>query len=190
MAHMKHAARRAFRTHDHGRCRNGVLMAAERMACSGAVRLTPVRRRVLELLLENHRAMGAYEILERLAAEGWGRQPPLAYRALNFLVEQGLAHKVERLNAYMACMHPPHAHPPVLLICHGCRRVAEVRGETVTDAVAAAARPLGFRAARVSVEALGLCPRCHAQEVQEQEDCGQDIRRQRDRDRGHPPCSR
>ena len=59
---------------------------------------------VLEILLESHRAMGAYEVLERLAAEGFGKQPPVAYRALDFLVEHGLALRVRRLNAYAACL--------------------------------------------------------------------------------------
>ena len=89
------------------------------------VRLTPVRRRVLEILLEEHRALGAYDVLQRLAAEGFGNQPPVAYRALDFLVEQGLAHRIRRLNAFTACMHPGEAHAPAFLICRACDAVAE-----------------------------------------------------------------
>ncbi|MDM7256178.1 MAG: transcriptional repressor, partial [Paracoccus sp. (in: a-proteobacteria)] len=80
------------------------MAVAERLEGQG-LRLTAVRRRVLEILLENHKAMGAYEILDRLAAEGFGKQPPVAYRALDFLVEHGLVHRVQRLNAFAACLH-------------------------------------------------------------------------------------
>ncbi len=122
--------------------------------------MTPVRRRVLELLLESHRAMGAYDVLERLAAEGFGNQPPVAYRALDFLVAQGLAHRVARLNAFAACMHPGETHAPVFLICRTCGRVAEAEAAPVAAAVGAAAGAQGFAVERLTVEALGLCPAC------------------------------
>jgi hypothetical protein len=66
------------------------------LAVARGVRLTPVRRRVLEILLEEHKAMGAYDVLTRLAAEGFGNQPPVAYRALEFLEDQGFAHRIRR----------------------------------------------------------------------------------------------
>ena len=96
----------AFAAHDHSHCAGSTLSRAEAVAADRRVRLTPVRRRALEILLEAHRAMGAYEVLERLAAEGFGHQPPVAYRALEFLVDNGLAHRIRRLNAFAACMHP------------------------------------------------------------------------------------
>ena len=96
----------AFSTHDHDDCAEGVLTRVERLLDGRGVRLTPVRRRTREILLEAHRAMGAYEVLERLAADGFGKQPPVVYRALDFLVEQGLVHRIRRLNAFAACMHP------------------------------------------------------------------------------------
>jgi Fur family transcriptional regulator, zinc uptake regulator len=64
-------------------------------------------------------------VLRRLAAEGFGNQPPVAYRALEFLVEHGLAHRIQRLNAFTACMHPGEAHAPAFLICRTCSTVAE-----------------------------------------------------------------
>ena len=96
----------AFAPHDHTRCADDVLALAETQLAQGGQRLTPVRRRTLQILLEAHRAMGAYDVLERLAAEGFGHQPPVAYRALEFLEEHGLAHRIRRLNAFTACMHP------------------------------------------------------------------------------------
>ncbi len=103
----------AFDAHDHGACMAANLAAAEALCASRGVQFTPVRRRVLEILLESHGAMGAYEVLARLDAEGLGKQPPVAYRALSFLVEQGFAHRIEKLNAFVACMHPGAGmHPP------------------------------------------------------------------------------
>lgn len=152
----------AFHAHDHGSCSAGVLARAESVAQAAGVRLTPVRRRVLEILLEDHRPLGAYDVLGRLVAEGFGNQPPVAYRALDFLVEQGLAHRIQRLNAFTACMHPGADHAPAFLICRLCNAVAEAPAAAVVDAVTRAAQDLGFAIERTTVEAIGLCPRCRA----------------------------
>ncbi|RWR12062.1 Fur family transcriptional regulator [Paenirhodobacter populi] len=150
----------AFAHHDHSHCAADTLARAEAEAARLGLRLTPVRRRVLEILLEAHRAMGAYEVLDRLAAEGFGNQPPVAYRALEFLVENGLAHRLRRLNAFAACMHPGEDHAPVFLICRVCDAVAEAPGAPVRAALDHAAADLGFAVERVNIEAVGLCPVC------------------------------
>ncbi|WP_394345610.1 Fur family transcriptional regulator [Aliigemmobacter aestuarii] len=150
----------AFSRHDHAHCAQDVLARADAIAEENGVRLTPVRRRALEILLESHRAMGAYDVLQRLAADGFGNQPPVAYRALEFLVEQGLAHRIRRLNAFAACMHPGEDHAPVFLICRGCNAVAEAQAAPVRAALDAAAAAIGFSVERANVEALGLCPAC------------------------------
>ncbi len=150
----------AFDPHDHASCTADALSHAETLAAERGVRLTPVRRRALEILLEEHRAMGAYEVLEKLAASGFGSQPPVAYRALDFLVEQGLAHRIRRLNAFTACTHPGEAHAPVFFICERCDKVAEAPTDAVRAALEADAAGIGFRIARASVEAVGECPAC------------------------------
>ena len=150
----------AFARHDHAHCASDALTRAEALAAARGVRLTPVRRRVLEILLEEHRALGAYDVLNRLAAEGFGNQPPVAYRALDFLEEQGFAHRVRRLNAFAACMHPGEAHAPAFLICRGCDAVAEAPAAPVRAALEAAAGAVGFTVERSNIEALGLCPAC------------------------------
>jgi Fur family zinc uptake transcriptional regulator len=93
------------------RCPGG---GRDRRCAAEGLRLTPVRRKALELLLKEHRALGAYAILDRLRAAGFGSQPPVAYRALDFLTQHGFAHKIERLNAFIACAHPGESHhsPP------------------------------------------------------------------------------
>jgi Fur family zinc uptake transcriptional regulator len=150
----------AFAAHDHAHCSADVLSRAETLVAEKGLRLTPVRRRVLEILLEEHRALGAYDVLTRLAAEGFGNQPPVVYRALDFLEEQGLAHRIRRLNAFTACMHPGEAHAPAFLICRGCNVVAEAPAAPVMAALQEAAGQSGFVIERSTIEALGLCPSC------------------------------
>ena len=150
----------AFAQHDHDHCASDALSRAEAVIADRGLRLTPVRRRTLEILLEDHRALGAYDVLNRLAAEGFGNQPPVAYRALEFLQEQGLAHRIRRLNAFTACMHPGEAHAPCFLICRSCNVVSEAPAAPVLAALQAAADASGFQIERSNIEALGLCPSC------------------------------
>jgi len=149
-----------FADHDHANCTSGVLGHADKLAEEKGLRLTPVRRAALEILLSDHRAMGAYEVLEQLQEKGFGNQPPVAYRALDFLVENGLTHRVQRLNAFAACTQPTKKHRPVFLICKDCEQVAEADALDVQDALSIAADKAGFEIERVNVEVLGLCPAC------------------------------
>lgn len=144
----------AFARHDHAACIRSAMAIAEETCAARRVQLTPVRRRVLEILLESHRALGAYDVLARLDAEGLGSQPPIAYRALGFLVDQGLAHRIERLNAFVACAHPGEDHAAAFMICRACRKVAEAEAPPALDEAS------GFRVENVMVEAEGLCPAC------------------------------
>ncbi len=151
-----------FHDHDHDACSGAVLEhALTRLEAEGA-RLTPVRRRTLEILLESHRAMGAYDVLQRLSAEGFGSQPPVAYRALEFLVNHGLVHRVQRLNAYAACLSPQKDHSPVFLICRGCDKVAETGSSDLRAAIGGLATSNRFTVERTTVEILGLCSQCVA----------------------------
>jgi len=151
---------KAFADHNHQNCCGEVLEQAHNLATNAGLRLTPVRRRTLEILLEEHRAMGAYEVLERLVEDGFGKQPPVAYRALEFLVENGLAHRIRRLNAFAACMTPGQSHAPAFFICEVCDGVAEVQDVSVRQAVDAAAAGIGFQVRRANVEVVGTCPSC------------------------------
>ena len=149
-----------FTPHNHDGCTADVIAHAKAMADEQGIRLTPVRLRTLEILLEEHRALGAYEVLERLTASGFGTQPPVAYRALDFLVEHGLAHRVRRLNAFAACAYPGRAHAPVFFICEDCALIAEAPTEEVTAAIDRAGKAIGFTVERSNVEAIGRCPAC------------------------------
>ncbi|WP_448326019.1 Fur family transcriptional regulator [Sulfitobacter sp. M13] len=149
-----------FSRHNHGTCVTDGMAAAEARCAEGNIRFTPVRRKVLEILLQGHRALGAYAILDRLRDAGFGSQPPVAYRALEFLVANGLAHKVERLNAFIACSQPDEAHAPAFMICRLCDTVAETQSTPARVALSSAARATGFRIERTVVEAEGVCPDC------------------------------
>lgn len=149
-----------FARHDHAACVTDGLAAAESYCAENGLRLTPVRRKALEILLKEHRALGAYTILEGLRDAGFGSQPPVAYRALDFLVTHGFAHRIERLNAFIACAHPGANHAPAFMICRVCDSVAEAQSTPARGALGAAARATGFRIERAVVEAEGVCLAC------------------------------
>lgn len=149
-----------FEKHDHLACVAQALAAAEARCAAERLRMTPVRRKVLELLLQEHRALGAYAILDLLRDAGFGSQPPVAYRALDFLAEHGFVHKIERLNAFVACSHPGESHSPAFMICRLCDAVAEAQSTPAKGALGAAARAAGFHIEKTVVEAEGVCPAC------------------------------
>ncbi|MFK7836839.1 MAG: transcriptional repressor [Sulfitobacter sp.] len=149
-----------FEKHNHGHCVEQALCAAETRCAKEGLRLTPVRRKVLELLLQEHRALGAYAILDLLRDAGFGSQPPVAYRALEFLSEHGFVHKIERLNAFVACAHPGQIHSPAFMICRLCDAVAEAQTAPANGTLGDAARAAGFQIEKTVVEAEGVCPSC------------------------------
>jgi len=149
-----------FSRHDHRRCRVSALREAASSCRTRGLRLTAVRERVLEILLESHRALGAYEILDRLKSEGFGGQPPIVYRALDFLVENGFVHRLERLNAFAACNHSGTGHEPMFLICQDCRRVAEAPLERLRARIDRTAEAVGFSVHSRVLEIVGQCPDC------------------------------
>lgn len=152
-----------FTKHDHGQCVASTMKRAEALCLERRVQFTPPRRRALEILLEAHCALGAYEVLDRFAAEGLGDKPPVAYRALGFLVDQGLAHRIERLNAFVACAFPGDTHDPAFFICRACKGVTEA--VTQARALDRAADEAGFDIESRLIEAEGLCPDCRPAEA-------------------------
>lgn len=149
-----------FEHHDHHACIEDTVRAVAARCAQEGLQFTPVRRRVLEILLARHRALGAYEILDTLRDEGLGSQPPVAYRALEFLTKHGFAHRIEGLNAFAACTDPGHDHDAAFLICTGCGAVAEAPVAPARAALAKTAQAAGFTIARTVLEAEGLCPNC------------------------------
>ncbi len=160
MADVNPQALLGFASHNHSACVAEALAQAERVCQEHRLRFTDVRRRALGILLENHSALGAYELLERLDNEGFGSKPPVAYRALAFLVKNGFAHRIEKLNAYVACAHPGAQHDPAFLICNDCGAIAETPVSASAGRLAQTARQSGFQISRTIMEAEGQCPQC------------------------------
>ncbi|MEM7210513.1 MAG: Fur family transcriptional regulator [Pseudomonadota bacterium] len=150
----------AFETHEHTGCVAKGVSAAEAICAERSVRLTDSRRRVLEILLADHKALGAYEVLSQISERGEPAHPPAAYRALDFLVENGLAHRIERLNAFIACSAPRTGHRPAFLICRDCRSVAEAQIDPDEGVLGETAARIGFQIEQTSIEVEGLCPAC------------------------------
>ena len=137
-----------------------VLALADALCRERGVRLTQQRRKVLELVCASDRPLGAYEILDRLRETLDNPAPPTAYRALEFLLEQGLVHKLETLHAYVGCSHPDHPHASQFLICTACGDVTEIADEAVSDSLGQAAAATGFRPSHRVVEVTGTCAEC------------------------------
>jgi len=146
--------------HDHRRCVENALRRAEDLCRRRGRRLTPLRRRVLELIWTSHRPVGAYALLERLREEGGTPAPPTVYRTLDFLQEAGLVHRLASLNAYAGCVQPGRPHSAQFLICAACHNLAELADPQVHGAIVDSAVAAGFEVQQPTVEVVGLCPDC------------------------------
>ena len=151
------AARNA---HNHQACVSDALREAERLCGERGARLTSIRRRVLELVWRSHEPVGAYDILKELAKERSGAVPPTVYRALEFLLEHGLIHRIESQNAYIGCTRPAVRHCSHFVICRNCGEAAELLGPGVDEAIARSAAACGFLVEGDTVEVTGLCAHC------------------------------
>jgi Fur family transcriptional regulator, zinc uptake regulator len=153
--------------HDHGTCVASTVARAEEALASRGQRLTPLRRGVLEEIAGSHAAVGAYEVLDRMARKSGRRLAPISvYRALESLVGVGIVHRLESRNAFFAC-HATHAgnRRQIVFACERCGAVAEVPGPNVFEDLASAARTVGFKPTRAMVEVMGICRPCAAAEV-------------------------
>lgn len=146
--------------HDHGDCIENALATAERLCRERGLRFTALRRRVLELVWQSHRPIGAYEILDSLGEEKQNAAPPTVYRALDFLIEAGLVHRLDSLNAFIGCAEPDRRHTGQFLICRECRTVTEMGDDDLDELVAKKAAARGFSALRQILEIEGLCNNC------------------------------
>ena len=148
------------RNHDHVRCVADAMSDASRLCRARGARLTPLRARVLEIVWQQHKPTGAYDILAVLGSEGRSAAPPTVYRTLEFLLEQGLVHRLSSLNAYMGCSRPGHPGSGQFLICQSCGNAAELNDGGVERAISRSAASQGFAVHRHTVEISGICPEC------------------------------
>jgi Fur family transcriptional regulator, zinc uptake regulator len=139
----------------------GALMRqAETLCTERNQRFTELRRVVLELVCSAEQPVGAYQLLDELRNRGRSAAPPTVYRALDFLLQQGLVHRLASNNTYLACAHPQRSHAALFLVCKRCGRTQEIHTEGVIDAVKTRADEFGFSVEHASVEVSGLCHRC------------------------------
>jgi len=149
--------------HDHSACISSALAQARTICAEQGGRLTPQRQHVLELVWQEHKPVGAYELLERLREDGVKAAPPTVYRALEFLLAHGLIHRIESLNAYTGCTAPGTPHHGQFLVCSKCQHVAELDEPAIDHQLDKSARRHGFEIKRQTVEICGLCPRCRSE---------------------------
>jgi Fur family transcriptional regulator, zinc uptake regulator len=136
------------------------LARAQRICNLRGTRLTPVRRRVLELILLADQPVRAYTLLAQLEHGRGKLGPPTVYRALEFLLGQKLIHKVETSNAFVACSDVEHSHMSQFVICEDCGATEEIRDDEIAENLRRLGEGRGFAVERQVIEARGLCPAC------------------------------
>lgn len=146
--------------HDHQDCIDEALQRAQTLCTQRGLRLTPIRRRVLELIWASHQPIKAYDLLEQIQQERGNAAPPTVYRALDFLLEAGLIHKIESQSAYIGCALEHDRTPPKFFICRQCGRAAEIQSRAIDQAIDDKARQAGFIVDRQTIEVDGLCSAC------------------------------
>ena len=154
-------SRLVHQPHDHGRCINAALNRARELCSAKKARLTPLRESVLQLLWQSHQPLGAYQLQAQLAKlSGKAIAPPTVYRAIEFLLELGLIHRLASLNAYIGCPFPGSDHSNLFMICTHCGSAAEVAHNSLNDLLQRASDKANFTLQDQTLELFGLCPNC------------------------------
>jgi len=153
--------------HDHSACITNALQQADSLCKRAGVRLTRLRKQVLELIWQSHKPLGAYALMEMLedASDRKRVAPPTVYRALDFLMEQGLIHKVHSLNAFIGCSNPKREHSDALFICLSCGFTEEVPSKSIQQAINLSASQQRFAVKSKVLEITGLCSDCKGQQT-------------------------
>ncbi len=164
----------ACQPHNHNKCVETAMAVAREMCLEAGVRLTPTREQVLFLIWQSHRPLGAYDIIGQLTAHKDQQKrkvvaPPTVYRALDFLLEQGLVHRIASLNAFVGCSIQSTNHPSQFLLCSECGIAIEMESEKINHAIRQKAESYGFKIYTETIEVIGLCAACQAKQGQNSE---------------------
>jgi Fur family zinc uptake transcriptional regulator len=146
--------------HDHEQCIRTAISAAEQLCKKRGAKFTPIRHKVLELILTSHKAVKAYDLLDQIRPLNDAAKPATVYRALDFLLEQGLIHRVESLNAFVGCHSSNIQHEQLLLICSRCHNIEERSSPAVMQLLTAELSEVGFTAQKKTIEIFGYCKSC------------------------------
>lgn len=153
----------ASKKHDHSQCVSSALGTAEQLCIGRGVQLTPIRLLVLKLIWESHKAVKAYELLDRIKPLKQEAKPATIYRALDFLIEQGLVHRIESLNAFIGCNCSAQQHEQLLLICKQCHEVEERSAVEVMKTLSNEIERADFIGHSQAIEIHGICGKCSKQ---------------------------
>lgn len=151
-----------YRPHNHSTCVSNALSQAKTICDANGARLTKVRQRVLELVWESHEPVGAYDLLPLLAKEGFNSAPPTVYRALDFLLDMGLIHRLASQNAYVGCSQPGHGKSSCFFICKSCGQAQELDNHHYDELTTQIESQMGVKIEHQITELSGLCPNCLA----------------------------
>ena len=147
--------------HNHKACIQRAMKMADMLCTSSGVRLTHIRKRVLELVWSSHQPATAYDLLKRLRKEKDNAEPPTVYRALDFLLENHQVHRIESLNAFIGCNHPLEEHTSQFMICSHCQQVIELEdSQPISRAIASEASKFNFNISGQTIEITGVCSTC------------------------------
>ncbi|MDT8407723.1 MAG: transcriptional repressor [Methylococcales bacterium] len=155
--------------HDHNHCVESALKLAQTLCQQRGAQLTPLRQKILELIWANHRAVKAYDLLEQIKPFNDSAKPATVYRSLDFLLAQGLVHRIESLNAYIGCNHAERPHDIILLICHHCQQIEERHAAGVMLSLQQELTDAGFTPSGKTMEIHGTCRQCAPEKDQAME---------------------
>jgi len=133
---------------------------AEQICEQRQQRFTALRKRVLTLVCQAKQPLGAYQLLNQLQSDGRSAAPPTIYRALDFLMAQGLIHRLASNNTYLACAHPQQDHEAVFLVCQHCGQTQEIHTDGINQSIQEKAAAYKFNVVHTSVEVTGMCQKC------------------------------
>jgi Fur family zinc uptake transcriptional regulator len=148
------------KSHDHNKCLKTAIINAEAICQKAKTKLTPIRKMVLELIWKEHNPVKAYDLLSRLDTNKCSAKPPTIYRALDFLLEMGLIHKIETMNSFVGCHHPEISHFCQFAICESCGSLEEFCDESIADIIKNNAKKIGFKIKSQKLEIIGRCEKC------------------------------
>lgn len=146
--------------HEHSRCVSSAMRDAEKVCKKRGVNLTPIRRQVLEIVWQGHQPVKAYEIIENFGSTSHPTAPPTVYRALDFLMENGLVHRIESQNAFVGCSLSTGDHKASFFICTSCQQATEINSQSLETSFEKLARENAFQIKHKTVEIYGLCANC------------------------------
>lgn len=146
--------------HSHTKCIKSALARAEAMCEKNNLRLTDIRKKVLELVWQSHKPIKAYDLLAQLSTENFVEKPPTVYRALQFLLDNHMIHRIESCNGYVGCTYDHSKADSKFLICNLCNEVEELHEPKVNQTLTDTSKKLGFIPDQFNVEIHGTCSRC------------------------------